>query len=94
MSHPDPHGPPDRTPIRVGEVWENPVTRERATILERPWDNPAGRGTAELKPPQPQRLTTEEAAERARTYKTLYERALGGSHAAPHASSASGGKQR
>ena len=48
MSHPDPHGPPDRTPIRVGEVWENPVTRERATILERPWDNPAGRGTAEL----------------------------------------------
>ena len=48
MSHPDPHGPPDRTPIKVGEVWENPVTRERATILERPWDNPAGRGTAEL----------------------------------------------
>jgi hypothetical protein len=47
-SHPEPHGPPDRTPIRVGEVWENPVTRERATILERPWDNPAGRGTAEL----------------------------------------------
>jgi len=47
-SHPDPHGPPDRTPIKVGEVWENPVTRERATILERPWDNPAGRGTAEL----------------------------------------------
>jgi quercetin dioxygenase-like cupin family protein len=48
MSHPDPHGPPDRTPIRVGEVWENPVTRERATILERPWDNAAGRVTAEL----------------------------------------------
>ena len=48
LSHPDPHGTPDRTPIRVGEVWENPVTRERATILERPWDNPAGRGTAEL----------------------------------------------
>jgi hypothetical protein len=24
------------------------VTRERATILERPWDNPAGRATAEL----------------------------------------------
>jgi quercetin dioxygenase-like cupin family protein len=48
MSHPDPHGPIDRTPIKVGEVWENPVTRERATILERPWDNPAGRGTAEL----------------------------------------------
>lgn len=48
MSHPDPHGPPDRTPIKVGEVWENPVTRERATIVERPWDNPAGRATAEL----------------------------------------------
>jgi hypothetical protein len=36
MSHPDPHGPPDRTPIQVGEVWENLVTRERATILELP----------------------------------------------------------
>ena len=48
MSHPDPHGPPDRTPIKVGEVWENPVIGERATILERPWDNPAGRATAEL----------------------------------------------
>jgi quercetin dioxygenase-like cupin family protein len=48
MSHPDPHGPHDCTPIRVGEVWENPVTGERATILELPWDNPAGRGTGEL----------------------------------------------
>jgi quercetin dioxygenase-like cupin family protein len=48
MWHPEPHGPPDRTPIEVGEVWENPVTRERAAILERPWDNPAGRATAEL----------------------------------------------
>ena len=48
MSHPEAHGAPDRTPVQVGEVWENPVTRERATILERPWDNPAGRGTAEL----------------------------------------------
>src|SRR5215467_13341732 len=48
VSHPDPHGAPDRTPIKVGEVWENPVTGERATILERPWDNPAGRATAEL----------------------------------------------
>ena len=44
------------------------------------------------KPPQPQRLTTEEAAERERTYKTLHARALGGSHAAPHAPSASEGK--
>jgi quercetin dioxygenase-like cupin family protein len=48
MSHPEPHGPPDRSPIKIGEVWENPVTRERATILERPWDNVAGRATAEL----------------------------------------------
>lgn len=48
MSHPDPHGPPDRTPIKVGEVWEDLVTGERATILERPWDNPAGRATAVL----------------------------------------------
>lgn len=48
MSHPDPHGPPDRTPIKVGEVWENPVTREHGTILELPWDNSEGRVTAEL----------------------------------------------
>jgi quercetin dioxygenase-like cupin family protein len=48
MSHPEPNAPPDRTPIQVGEVWDNPVTGERATIVERPWDNPAGRGTAEL----------------------------------------------
>jgi quercetin dioxygenase-like cupin family protein len=48
MNHPDPYGPPDLTPIEIGEVWENPVTRERATILERSWDNAAGRATAEL----------------------------------------------
>jgi quercetin dioxygenase-like cupin family protein len=48
MSHPDPNGPPDRTPIQIGEVWENPVTRERATILELPYQNPEGRATAEL----------------------------------------------
>jgi len=35
--------------INVGEVWENPVTGERATILELPWENQAGRGTAELR---------------------------------------------
>jgi quercetin dioxygenase-like cupin family protein len=46
--HPEPDGLPDRTPITVGEVWENPVTRERATILELPWENQAGRVTAEL----------------------------------------------
>jgi quercetin dioxygenase-like cupin family protein len=48
MSHPDPTGPPDLTPIQVGEVWENPVTRERAVIVELPWMNPAGRVVAEL----------------------------------------------
>ena len=48
MSHPDPHGEPDRTPIEVGEVWENPVTRERARLVELPWDNPDGRAAAEL----------------------------------------------
>ena len=48
LRHPEPDAPPDRTPIRVGEVWENPVTGERATILELPWDNQAGRAAAEL----------------------------------------------
>jgi quercetin dioxygenase-like cupin family protein len=48
MSHPDPDAPPDLTPIRLGEVWENPVTRERATILELPTQNPEHRATAEL----------------------------------------------
>jgi N-acetylneuraminic acid mutarotase len=45
------------------------------------------------KPPQPRRLTTEEAAERERTYKTLHERALGGSRGAPHGPMGSGGRQ-
>jgi quercetin dioxygenase-like cupin family protein len=48
MSHHDPTGPSDLNPIRVGEVFENPVTRERATILELPYTNPEGRATAEL----------------------------------------------
>jgi mannose-6-phosphate isomerase-like protein (cupin superfamily) len=48
MSHPHPIGPPDLTPIKVGDVWENPVNRERLTILECPWDHPAGRATFEL----------------------------------------------
>ena len=34
-------------------------------------------------PPQPRRLSTEEAAERDRVYKTLHEKALGGAHAMP-----------
>jgi quercetin dioxygenase-like cupin family protein len=48
LSHPDPNGAPDLTPIEVGEVWENPVTRERATVLELPTGNPEGRVSAEL----------------------------------------------
>ena len=48
MSHPDPRGPADLRPIEVGEVWENRVTRERATILELPHRNPAGTAVAEL----------------------------------------------
>ena len=48
MSHPDPDGPPDLTPIEVGEVFENTVTGERATLLELPFDHPEGRATAEL----------------------------------------------
>lgn len=48
MAHPDPNGPADLTPIRIGEVWENPVTGERATILELPNTNAEGRATAEL----------------------------------------------
>src|SRR3954452_6377190 len=48
MSHPDPHAPPDCTPIQIGEVWENPITRERATILELPHQNPERRAVAEL----------------------------------------------
>jgi quercetin dioxygenase-like cupin family protein len=48
MSHPDPDGAPDLTPIQVGEIWENLVTGERATILELPYKNPEGRAVAEL----------------------------------------------
>jgi quercetin dioxygenase-like cupin family protein len=48
MSHPDPNSPPDLRPIQIGEVWENPVTGERATILELPWKNPDHRFVAEL----------------------------------------------
>jgi quercetin dioxygenase-like cupin family protein len=48
VSHPDPDGPADLTPIRVGEVFENPATRERATVLELPYANAEGRAAAEL----------------------------------------------
>src|SRR5262245_19435876 len=48
MSHPDPNAPADLTPIRVGDVMENPVTGDRATVLELPWTSPEGRVVAEL----------------------------------------------
>jgi quercetin dioxygenase-like cupin family protein len=48
VSHPDPDGAPDLTPVRVGEVFENPVTHERATIIELPFTNPEHRAVAEL----------------------------------------------
>lgn len=48
MSHPDPHAPPDLRPIQVGEILENPVTKERATVLELFYQNEQGRSVAEL----------------------------------------------
>jgi quercetin dioxygenase-like cupin family protein len=48
LSHPDPNGPPDLTPVQAGEIWTNPVTRERATLLELPYENAEERATAEL----------------------------------------------
>src|SRR5215470_12552518 len=48
MSYPDPHEPLDRTPIQIGEIWENPITRERATIVELPHQNAERRVVAEL----------------------------------------------
>jgi hypothetical protein len=46
------------------------------------------------KPPRPQTLTAEEAAERAHTYESLHERALGGPRGGQHGSPTSGGKQQ
>ena len=48
MSHPDPAAAPDMRPIERGEVWENPVTLERAVIVDLPWLNDAGRVVADL----------------------------------------------
>jgi quercetin dioxygenase-like cupin family protein len=59
MSHPDPNGPPDLTPVRIGEVWQNPVTGERAKILELPTTNPERRASAELTALFGQRLAGE-----------------------------------
>lgn len=33
-AHPGPDGSPDRTLIKTGEIWENPVNRERLKTLE------------------------------------------------------------
>ncbi len=48
MSFPDPNAPADLNPIQVGDILENPVTLERAAVLELPWHNNAGRAVAEL----------------------------------------------
>jgi quercetin dioxygenase-like cupin family protein len=48
VSHPEPNGPPDLTPVQISEVWENPVTRERAKVVEIPYMTPEGRAAAEL----------------------------------------------
>ncbi len=46
MSHPDLLAPSDTRPIEVGEVWENPVTREHAVLVDLPWSNDEGRAAA------------------------------------------------
>ena len=48
MPHPDPAAAPDHRPFRVGDVLENPVTRESARILELPDESPDRRTRAEL----------------------------------------------
>ena len=48
MSHPDPTAPLDLRPFHVGDDLTNPVTGEYAKIIELPWENPEGRGRAEL----------------------------------------------
>ncbi len=48
MSHPDPNGPADTRPWRIGDELDNPVTREHARILEAAWQNPDGRARAEM----------------------------------------------
>jgi mannose-6-phosphate isomerase-like protein (cupin superfamily) len=35
-------------PIEAGEVFENPVTRERAALIEAPWWNAEGRAVADM----------------------------------------------
>jgi mannose-6-phosphate isomerase-like protein (cupin superfamily) len=39
---------PDTRPIAPGEVFENPVTRERAVLVEAPWSNDEARAVADM----------------------------------------------
>ena len=48
MSHPDPAAVPDTRPIEPGEIFENPVTRERAVLIEAPWWNEEHRAVADM----------------------------------------------
>jgi len=48
MSHPDPAAAADTRPIELGEVLENPVTRERAVVVDLPWLNPEGTSICDL----------------------------------------------
>jgi quercetin dioxygenase-like cupin family protein len=48
VGHPSTGPVGDLAPIRVGEVWENPVTHERVKHLELPWQNPDHRDVVEL----------------------------------------------
>jgi quercetin dioxygenase-like cupin family protein len=48
VSHPDPNGPAATQPWRIGDELSNPVTKERAIVLERASDNPTGRARAEM----------------------------------------------
>jgi quercetin dioxygenase-like cupin family protein len=48
MSHPTADPSATLAPILIGEIWENPVTGERAKVVELPWQNPERRVVAEL----------------------------------------------
>lgn len=48
IPHPDPNGPADLRPLRIGEILENPATGERGKALELPWQNREGRLVVEV----------------------------------------------
>jgi quercetin dioxygenase-like cupin family protein len=48
MSHPNSNATVDLAPIELGDILENTVTGERATVLALPWENSDGRAVAEL----------------------------------------------